>query len=272
MRRKLGQHFLTDTHIVARILHLAAIPAADAVLEIGPGHGILTTELARTAAQVVAIEYDPVLAEQLQHQFRHVAHVHILKGDARSIKYENVLSKYISRPQRLNVVANLPYYAAVPILKTLFRDRFLFSQGTFMFQKEVAGRITASPGSKSYGALSLLVQYYSDPYYGFLVPPRAFRPRPQVDSAVLTLHFCEHPRVHVLDEDYFFQLVKCAFLTRRKTLKNSLIKNKAALFPLHFLESAMKELHFHARIRAEELSIEDFANLCNVLLRLQRSK
>jgi len=198
--------------------------------------------------------------------------VQILKADARRVLYEELFQGSNSRSQHVKVVANLPYYAAVPIMKTLFPYSHLFSECTLMFQKEVAERITASPGQKSYGSLSIAVQYYGVPKYRFLVPPQAFRPRPKVESAVITLHLFEHPRVEVLDQEYFFQLVKCAFLTRRKTLKNSLIKNGSGRFPLDLLRPAFEELRFHERIRGEELSVEDFANLSNVLLQMQRKR
>lgn len=272
MRRKLGQHFLRDKKIVARILRIAAVKSDDTIVEIGSGQGILTTSLANRVKRLVAVEYDPTLVEHLQQQFSTQDHVRILKADARYIRYEEIFPEPDFRKRRLKVVANLPYYAAIPILKTLFQYSYLFSQGTLMFQKEVAERLTASPGKKSYGSLSVITQYYGMPHYCFSIPPRAFRPPPQVESAVITIHFFKHPRIEVLDREYFFQLVKYAFLTRRKTLKNSLVKNGAGRFPPDLLQAAFEILHFHEHLRAEELSVQEFADLCNVLLRLQRSE
>lgn len=271
VRRKLGQHFLIDKKIIAHILRVAAITSDDSVLEIGPGQGALTDHLARRARQLIAIEYDPILANHLQDQFFDQEHVHILRADARHIRYEELLPEASSRKHHVKVVANLPYYAAVPILKTLFQYSHLLSECTFMFQKEVAERITASPGNKSYGSLSVAAQYYGVPQYRFVVPPRAFRPQPKVESAVITLHFLDSPRVEVLDQKYFFQLVKSAFLKRRKILKNSLIKDGSGRFPPDLIRLAFKELHFNAHIRGEELSVEDFANLSNVLIQMQKS-
>ena len=138
-----------------------------------------------------------------------------------------------------------------------------------MFQKEVAERITAAPGSKTYGILSLTAQYYAKPEWCFSIAPQAFRPRPKVESAVIKLRFFDRPLIHVLDQESFFHLIKGAFGSRRKTLKNSLAKHSADRFPGHLLHQAFEHLHFPENIRGEELSIEDFANLSNFLVSLQ---
>jgi 16S rRNA (adenine1518-N6/adenine1519-N6)-dimethyltransferase len=272
VRQKLGQHFLKDEGIIARILSTAEVSPDDRILEIGPGRGSLTCSLARQAKQFIAIEYDTTLVEYLQQRFAEQGHIRIIQADARYFNYEELLQfTDKSGIQRLKLIANLPYYAAVPIMLSIFRYSHVFSQCIFMFQKEVAERITATPGTKSYGSLSVAAQYYSKPSYCFSVPPRAFQPPPKVDSAVVSLKFFDHPCVDVLDQQHFFQLVKCAFLTRRKTLKNSLTKQKANFFPKELLLSAFEALHFHERIRGEELSIQDFANLSNLLIKMQRS-
>jgi 16S rRNA (adenine1518-N6/adenine1519-N6)-dimethyltransferase len=271
-RRKLGQHFLTDKKIIQRILHTAQITSQDRVLEIGPGNGCLTGSLARQAKQLIAVEYDVELASNLQQAFVEYRNVQILQADARDLDYGDLFSDCDIQESGVKVVANLPYYAAVPILFSLFHYVHVFSECTLMFQKEVAERITASPGNKSYGALSVAVQYYSEPAYCFLIPPQAFRPRPQIDSAVVQLHFLKQPRIAVLDQEHFFQLIKCSFRSRRKTLKNSLAKNCAKGFSKHLLHIAYEQLHFPENIRGEELSLEDFANLSNSLITMQRSQ
>jgi 16S rRNA (adenine1518-N6/adenine1519-N6)-dimethyltransferase len=146
----------------------------------------------------------------------------------------------------------------------------LFTECTLMFQKEVAKRIIALPGNKSYGPLAVTTQYYSNPIFCFSIPPQAFRPRPNVESAVIKLQFFEHPRIEVLDQEVFFHLIKCAFRSRRKTLKNSLTAHCARRFPGHLLNSAYEQLHLPEKIRGEALSLEDFANLSNCLTRMQR--
>ena len=271
MRRKLGQHFLTDRRIIQRMLATAQLTPHDRVVEIGPGNGSLTFSLARQAKQLIALEYDAELTRHLQHAFAGQAHVRILHADARAINYAELLADGEAQPVRVKIVANLPYYAAVPILFTIFHYAYVFGEGILMFQKEVAERITAAPGSKRYGALSVAAQYYSQPEYCFSIAAEAFRPRPKVESAVIKLSFLPQPQIDVLDRADFFQLVKYAFRSRRKTLKNSLTKNCAARFPLPLLNRAFEYLHFPENIRGEELSLADFAHLSNCLLQMQRS-
>lgn len=264
MRQKLGQHFLRDPHVVERILATAHIEEQDSILEIGPGRGVLTDALASQARRLIAIEYDPALAKALQARFADRPHVHILHADARRVNYEELFPD--GETQRVKIVANLPYYAATQIMLSLFDVVKLFYSCTLMFQKEVAERISASPGTKAYGTLSVLTQYYSEASYCFTVPPQAFHPPPNVESAVVHLQFSQTPRVHVLDRSYFFKLVKSTFISRRKTLKNALVKGNSALCTEEQFFAAMKELGFDERIRGERLSLEDFARLSNLLL------
>lgn len=265
MRQKLGQHFLIDPHIVDRILSTAQIDEYDCLVEIGPGKGVLTGALAAQARRLIAIEYDPGFAEALQARFAGQSHVHILHADARNVNYAELFPEHERSTQRVKVVANLPYYAATPIMISLFDSVDIFHSCTLMFQKEVAERISASPGTKAYGTLSVLAHYHSEPRYCFSVPPQAFRPPPKVESAVVHLQFSKTPRVQVLDQVYFFQLVKAAFISRRKTLKNSLLKGEANVCSPEQLSAAFEELGFDERIRGEKLSLDDFARLSNVL-------
>jgi len=267
VRKKLGQHFLIDQTVVAHILSSAQITSTDHILEIGPGKGVLTHPLAEQARQLTAIEYDPLLAEALQKRFVDDEHVHILCGDARYFDYTDLFQEEGSPRQRVKIVANLPYYAATPIMLALFPHRKRFGKGIFMFQKEVAERLTASPGSKAYGSLSVITQFYSEPQYGFSVPPQAFRPQPKVDSAVITIHLYETPPLQVDDHDFFTRLVKYAFATRRKTLKNALTKSRPAFCTPAQFHHACDILGIDGRIRGEELSVEDFTNLCNTFIR-----
>ena len=265
MRQKLGQHFLVDPHIVEKILSTTRIEKDDCIVEIGPGKGVLTSALASQARRLIAIEYDPSLAEALQTRFAKQRHVHILHADARSVNYAELLPAHGCAAQRVKVVANLPYYAATPIMLSLFDSAGLFHSCTLMFQKEVAERISASPGTKAYGTLSVLTQYYSEARYCFSVPPQAFRPAPKIKSAVVHLRFSETPRVHVLDRTHFFGLVKAAFLSRRKTLKNALVKGSPPVCTQEQFLEALNELGFDERIRGEKLSLDDFARLSNRL-------
>lgn len=276
MRRKLGQHFLTDRSSIDRILDTVAITAQDRVVEIGPGAGSLTFSLARLAGALVAIEYDAEFAQQLQRIFAEYPHVRILHTDARHVRYNRLFSSELdsaeldsaeSMPLQdelgLKIVANLPYYAAVPILLAIFRDASVIHTCTLMFQKEVAERITATPGTKAYGLLSVTAQYYSTATYCFSLPPNAFRPPPKVMSAVVQLHVTSQPKVCVVDEEHFFHLVRGAFQSRRKTLKNALSAYRSDLFPSMLLNEAFRQLHITENIRGERLSLEEFAELSN---------
>ncbi len=264
MRRRLGQHFLTDRHSIERIAEIAGITPHDRVVEIGPGPGSLTFLLAELAGELVAIEYDAELARQLQQTFSGHPHVRILHADARNIRYAAL---FPAGPNTetigLKIVANLPYYAAVPILLALFRDASTIATCTLMFQHEVAERITAVPGSKAYGLLSVTAQYYSTARYCFALPPQAFRPPPKVTSAVVQLRVSPQPNVVVANEDLFFQLVRGAFQTRRKTLKNALSMYRADLFPAWLLERVFDHLHLNGNIRGEALSLAEFAEFSN---------
>lgn len=264
MRRKLGQHFLIQQEVVGRILSAATIAADDIVLEIGPGKGSVTRFLAKECHQLIALEYDSALVSMLHEKFTDEEHVFIVHGDARRIDYSALFEEYkISPSFKVKIVANLPYYAATHILLQLCRNGALFSDGILMFQKEVAERITASPGNKAYGSLSIFAQYYTIPTYCFTVPSRAFFPPPKVESAVIKLHFRKFSEISVLNEKHFFQLVKDAFLSRRKTLFNALSKNNPALFPANILEEGFNHLQFSKQVRAEQLAINDFASLSN---------
>ena len=251
--------------MLQRMLAAANITAQDRVVEIGAGNGSLTAALAQQAKHVIAVEYDGALARELQRRFAGQPQVQILQADARSLDYAEILGTSAPQEAKAKIVANLPYYAAVPILFTIFRYFDLFREGTLMFQKEVAERLTASPGSKAYGTLSVAAQYYSQPEYCFTISAQAFRPRPKVESAVVKLFFLTQPRIEVADQEDFFQLVKYAFRSRRKTLKNSLGKNCAAQFPPALLNDAYEQLQIPEKIRGEELSLEDFARLSNFL-------
>lgn len=267
MKRRLGQHFLVDPHSIARILDTAEITAGDRVVEIGPGRGSITFLLAERAGEFVAIEFDTELAARLQRAFAEVPGVCIVHADARHVRYASLFpadSESAARQaSRLKIVANLPYYAAVPILLNLFRDAACIDSCTLMFQKEVAERITAGPGSKAYGLLSVTAQYYSTADYCFSLPAGAFRPPPKVMSAVVQLRMHARPRVAVDDEALFFQAARGAFQSRRKTLRNALTAYRPAVFPPALVDQALDHLGLDRAVRGEVLSLEQFAEFSN---------
>ena len=253
--KKLGQNFLIDEQVVRQIVAAAELSEADTVLEVGPGIGTLTQGLAESKAQVVAVELDtrllPVLATTLEgYDNVRVVHGDILKVD---------IMEEVGVPN-FKVCANLPYYITTPIIFALLEKRLPMERLVAMVQKEVAERLAAQPGGKDYGALSVAIQYYTEPEIAFIVPPTSFIPAPAVDSAVIVCKRREKPPVEVCDEALFFRVVKAAFSLRRKMLSNSLknmgIKSEQVA---KWLELAGVD----GKRRAETLSLEDFAKLTN---------
>lgn len=261
--KQFGQNFLIDQNILEKIVDAGHIMAADTILEIGPGIGSMTQEMAMRARRVVTVEIDkkliPVLDETLG-DFDNIAIVNqdFLKTDVLNL---------IEGPTSLKVVANLPYYITTPIimklLETPWPDGIDLSRMTFLVQKEVGERICAGPGSKSYGALSVIVQYYADPTVMFTVPASVFMPRPKVDSIVISLQKRIQHAFEPCDKNQFFKVVKAAFQTRRKTVINSLSNNTA--YPKTVLLDALSEAGIDPRKRAEQIDGEAFCKLANIL-------
>lgn len=267
-QKKFGQNFLIDTHVLEKIVSAAEITAQDFVLEIGPGIGTLTQYLAHAAREVVAVEIDrnliPILEDTLS-EWDNVTVIHedVLKLDLNALAAE----RNGGRP--IKIVANLPYYITTPIIMGLFEKHVPMESITVMIQKEVALRMEAGPGTKDYGALSLAVQFYSEPYLAANVPPNCFMPRPQVGSAVIRLNCLKEKRVSVKDEALLFALIRASFNQRRKTLLNGL-KNDASLsFDKDVLERAIADCGFSPSVRGEALLLEDFAKLSDYLTDLK---
>lgn len=266
---------MIDAGVREQILAAANIHHTDAVLEIGPGQGVLTRQLIQQAREIIAVEFDQHLVAGLRKTFGDLPNVHICHGDARHLDYQALAVEHLSSgstPPRMKVVANLPYYAATTIVLAFFQFPAVIDSCTLMFQKEVAERITAPPGNKAYGSLSVLCQYYSDVAYCFTVPPTAFRPAPKVDSAVIRLNVHQRPQINVQDEPFFLHVVKHAFLTRRKMLKNTLSQSMAGACLLENIQKAFADLHLPDQIRAEDLSVQQFAELSNRLFSYQMAK
>lgn len=253
--KKLGQNFLIDEDIVRRIVAAAELTPADTVLEVGPGIGTLTQGLAESGAQVVAVELDKRLLPVLDTTLAGYENVRIVSGDILQVD----IMREVGAPD-FKVCANLPYYITTPIIFALLEKRLPMERLVAMVQKEVAERMAAQPGGKDYGALSVAIQYYTEPEIAFIVPPSSFIPAPAVDSAVIVCKRRSQPPVQVCDEDLFFRVVKAAFSLRRKMLSNSLknmgIKSERAA---RWLELAGVD----GKRRAETLSLEEFARLTN---------
>lgn len=261
-QKKFGQNFLIDTHVLDKIISAAGITKDDFVLEIGPGIGTMTQYLACAAREVVAVEIDknliPILEDTLQ-DYENVSVINddILKVDIAALAEE----KNQGRP--IKVVANLPYYITTPIIMGLFEKNVPLESITVMVQKEVADRMQVGPGTKDYGALSLAVQYYAEPYIVANVPPNCFMPRPSVGSAVIRLTRHREMPVQVKDEKLMFRLIRASFNQRRKTLANGLKNSPELQFSKEEIETAIETLGKGASVRGEALTLEEFAKLAN---------
>lgn len=261
-QKKFGQNFLIDTHVLDKIISAAHITKEDMVLEIGPGIGTMTQYLAEAAGKVIAVEIDknliPILSDTLsEYQNVRIINEDVLKLDLRKLADEE------NRGKAIKVVANLPYYITTPIIMGLFENHVPVESITVMVQKEVADRMQTGPGSKDYGALSLAVQYYAEPYIVANVPPNCFMPRPKVGSAVIRLTRHKEPPVEVKDEKLMFDIIRASFNQRRKTLANGLNNSDKITCSKEIITKAIEKLGKGASVRGEALSLQEFASLSN---------
>lgn len=266
-QKKFGQNFLIDTHVLERIISEAGVTKDDFVVEIGPGIGTMTQYLCEAAGAVAAVEIDknliPILNDTLSdYDNVEIINEDILKVDIAALAQE----KNGGRP--IKVVANLPYYITTPIIMGLFESHVPIESITVMVQKEVAERMQCGPGSKDYGALSLAVQYYATPQIVANVPPNCFMPRPNVGSAVIRLTRHDNPPVEVIDERLMFRLIRASFNQRRKTLVNGLKNASDLSYSKEQIEAAIAAIGQPLTIRGEALTLEEFAQLANELLKL----
>ena len=245
-QKKFGQNFLIDTHVLDKIIRAAGVTKEDMVLEIGPGIGTMTQCLAEAAGRVVAVEIDSNLIPILKDTLKDYDNITVINEDILKVDIKKLAEEYNGgRP--IKVVANLPYYITTPIIMGLFESEVPIDNITVMVQKEVADRMQTGPGSKDYGALSLAVQYYAEPYIVANVPPNCFIPRPNVGSAVIRLTRHQKPPVEVKDSGLMFRLIRASFNQRRKTLQNGLNNSS--------------ELHYSKEqiARAIDMNIKDVA-------------
>ena len=264
-QKKFGQNFLIDGHVLDKIIAGAGVTKDDMVLEIGPGIGTMTQYLAEAAGKVVAVEIDRNLLPILQETLADYDNVKVIHADVLSLDLEKLVQEENGgRP--IKVVANLPYYITTPIIMALFEQHVPLANVTVMVQKEVAARMKSGPGSKDYGALSLAVQYYAEPYIVANVPCNCFMPRPNVDSAVIRLTRYEEPPVQVKDEKMLFKIIRASFNQRRKTLQNGLNNSSELNFTKDQIAAAIAEAGFSPSVRGEALALEQFARLTDILL------
>jgi 16S rRNA (adenine1518-N6/adenine1519-N6)-dimethyltransferase len=268
-KKSLGQNFLVDTNILNHIVTAANIDNHTGVLEIGPGIGALTEQLAKASKRVVAIEIDRRLIPILQDSLSNYANVTIICEDILKLDLMKLFANELATFANVSVVANLPYYITTPILMMLLEHKLPIQQIVVMIQREVAERMTASPGTKEYGSLSIAIQYYAVAEVVMKVPRTVFIPQPNVDSAVMRLTMRKAPAVEVLDEQMFFSIVQAAFQQRRKTILNNL----QSLFPGEhqkatcrtFLESCL----IAPERRGETLDLHEFARIANRLVSMR---
>ena len=265
-KKSFGQNFLTDTNILQKIVDTAEIDRNVNVIEIGPGIGALTEFLAENAAEVMTFEIDERLVPILADTLRDFDNVRVVNEDILKSDLQARIKEFANPNLPIKVVANLPYYITTPILMHLIESGIPFSEFVVMMQREVADRISAQPNSKSYGSLSIAVQYYMPAKVAFIVPRTVFVPAPNVDSAILKMVRRDQPAVGVKDEAFFFKVSKASFTHRRKTLWNNLtsyfgksneVKTK--------LESALDNAELSPSVRGEALDLQEFARLADSL-------
>ena len=263
-QKKFGQNFLIDTNVLDKIISSAQITKDDCVLEIGPGIGTMTQYLAESAGEVVAVEIDKALIPILEDTLSAYDNVTVINEDILKLDINKIVEeKNGGKP--IKVVANLPYYITTPIIMGLFESHVPLKSITIMVQKEVADRMQAGPGGKDYGALSLAVQYYAEPYIAANVPPNCFIPRPNVGSAVIRLTRYEESPVKVKDEAKMFALIRASFNQRRKTLVNGLGNAAGLNVSKEQVLAALEKMGLSPTVRGETFTLEQFAELSDLL-------
>ncbi len=271
-KKSLGQNFLNDQKVVQDIVLCADLSPSDAVIEIGPGRGAMTGKLAERAGLVIAVEIDRDLIpgiEELANAYGNIIPVH---ADILDLDIEKDIVEQYVRPRglsRVKVCANLPYYITTPIImKFLEECPQLIDDMVIMVQKEVAERMTAAPGGKDYGAMTVTVNYFTEPRIAFIVPPRCFIPQPSVDSAVVRIKMRKEPPFELDDRDFFFKVVKAAFSQRRKTLANALGNSSTLSATSQQVAETLVAMGINPMARGETLSGRQFAELSDRLLAL----
>lgn len=255
MSKKLGQNFLIKRGIVDEIVHAAELTPGEPVLEVGPGIGTLTQGLAQSGADVTAIELDRRLLDVLDTTLASYDNVRIVHGDVLKLDVSTIMNH-----KPFKVVANLPYYITTPIIMSLLESKLPIERLVVMVQKEVALRMVAKPGTKDYGALSVAVQYYTEPDIVLDVPPKSFLPAPAVTSSVIRCVLRDKPPVDVIDEKLFFRVVKAGFAQRRKTFSNTM---KTTGLSKDRIEELLSKANIDGQRRGETFTLQEFADVAN---------
>lgn len=264
-KKQFGQNFISDDHLLAKIVEAAEITPEDVVIEIGPGAATLTAALAEKAAQVIAIEIDKDLFPIIERRMAGYSNFELVAGDAMKVDFDALAAKYEAKSYK--VVANLPYYITTPIVMRFLEEGFRVSELVIMVQQEVADRFLANPGTKAYGAITAAINYYGSVSRAFNVPRTMFTPRPEVDSSIVKIKCYENKPFEADDEKLLRRVIKAAFGQRRKTLNNAL---KALNLPKEELDEALKTAEIDASLRGETLSIEEFVRLSNAISKISK--
>ena len=261
--KNLGQNFLIDDNVIENIIKAAEINKNDFVIEIGPGLGNLTSRLVEKAGKVIAIELDKKMLQILNDRFMLYDNFLLINQDILKVNLNNLIQKENNKNYTVKIVANLPYYITTPIIMKLLEEKLNIDSITVMVQKEVADRLTVTPGEKNTGAITYCVYYYANPQEVLTVPNTSFIPEPKVNSEVIKLNIRKEPPVVLKDEKIFFKVVKASFMERRKTLLNGLTNSEIA--SKEKIKEILKELNVSENVRGESLSIKQFAEISNKL-------
>lgn len=266
--KSLGQNFLIDENVVDKIVEKSNISKEDLVIEIGPGLGTLTSKLLEKAGKVVAIELDKKMLNILNDRFYLYDNFSLINQDVLKVDLEKLIKEEKEKNgfKNAKIVANLPYYITTPIIMKLLEEKLDLESITVMIQKEVANRLVSIPGSKSAGAITYTVYFYSIAKELLEVPNNSFIPEPEVTSEVIKLDIRKEEPVKVKSKKVMFRIIKCAFMQRRKTLLNALVNTKVFLNKEEGIK-VLKELNLSEDIRPEKLTLEDFANITNIILK-----
>lgn len=265
-KKSLGQNFIVEPNILHRMIERAGVTEETGVIEIGPGIGALTEQLAKNAKKVIAFEVDGRLLPILEENLAPYSNIEIIYQDVLKTNLHEIIEKKLNNCREVMVVANLPYYITTPIIMKLLENRLPLKAIVVMLQKEVAERMTAKPSTKDYGSLSIAVQYYTEAKTVMSVPKTVFIPQPNVDSSVIRLDLRPEPLIHVKNEAFFFQVVKASFAQRRKTLLNNLLNNLPnGKANKNIIEECLTSAGIDGKRRGESLTIEEFALLSDKL-------
>ena len=265
-KKSLGQNFIIDTNILRNIVQTASVDKNTTVIEVGPGIGALTEQIAKEAKEVFAFEIDDRLLSVLDDTLSPYDNVTVFHQDILEVDFEQFKTDYLSDTSRLVVIANLPYYITTPIIMHLIESSLPVEEMVLMMQKEVASRLEAKPSTKAYGSLSIAIQYYMEVEVAFTVPRTVFMPQPNVDSAIIRLRTLENPPVMVKDENLFFKIVRASFVQRRKTIWNNLRRALNDKSKEEILRDAFEKAEINPSRRGESLTIEEFGRLADALV------